>query len=208
MYNEHGYSIVDDALDIDDYKKLKVHIQNNSWKFLTNTAGSKVKIDEDSLYKSSFYQILHSDKNMGEEKKKPIDQICVPFVNCITKFFHLEQVIRIRAGLTLPQERTIVHGPHTDFDSPHHTALFYFCTEKDAGETYIYDQKYDPYIYKKWDDQLDATKDTIKVLDKVEAKENRCLFFNGNVVHSSTSPQSIYQRIAVNINFTGWLRNT
>ena len=46
----------------------------------------------------------------------------------------------------------------------------------------------------------------MQVIDKIEAKENRVLFFKGNVFHSSSSPKTIFKRIAVNINFMGFPR--
>ena len=65
------------------------------------------------------------------------------------------------------------------------------------GETYIYNQHKTPH------EQYDNTKDKFEVLEKIEAKENRVVFFKGDVYHSSSRPRTIYKRIAVNVNFVG-----
>lgn len=199
MYNEHGYGIVENALNPDDYNNIKNYLNNLGWEFITDTSGIEQDADK-TIYKSSLAKILFSEDRYASNE---MVHVCQPFLNCISKYFDLQKVVRTRAGLFYPQEKEVIHGPHVDFAYPHHTALFYFSTEKEAGHTYIYDEVFDPYSYKTLSQQYERKKDTMEVIDKIEAKENRVLFFKGNVFHSSSSPKTVYKRIAVNINFIG-----
>jgi len=205
MYNEHGYSIVENALEPEDYNNIKNYLNNVEWQFITDTAGehSSEKDNNETIYKSSLAKILFAEDHYASNE---LVHICQPFMNCLNKFFDGIKLIRSRAGLFYPQEKEIIHGAHVDYPYPHHTALFYFSTETGAGHTYIYDEAFDPYSYKNLPHQHDLKKDTMQVIDKIEAKENRVLFFKGNVFHSSSSPKTIFKRIAVNINFMGFPR--
>ena len=205
MYNEHGYSIVENALEPEYYDNIKAYLNNTHWKPITSTAGkfSSEKDIIESVYKSSLAKLFFTKGRFTEDHYLGM---CQPFINCINKYFDIKQIERIRAGLMFPQKKEVIHGPHVDSEYPHHTALFYFCTEKGAGHTYVFDEVFDPYLYNTVAEQYDHKKDTMQVLDKIEAKENRVLFFKGNVFHSSSSPKTIFKRIAVNINFIGFPR--
>lgn len=195
MYNEDGYAVVENALPQKDYESIKHNLVHLGWYFSAATATENVQ-ETDTVHFGSFARTLY-DSEPGKDVA-PLGWELYPFVRCIEKYFDVRQIIRIRAGLLLPKETEIVHGAHVDIFGPHHTALFYFCTEEGAGQTYLYGPPYDPYTST---EQINPS--NLQVIDKIEARENRALFFNGNVFHSSSTPKTIYKRIAVNINFLG-----
>ena len=194
------YLVLDDIFNDETYTLLKNYFSNCKWHFTSETNLHEFRKDatkEELLQDYGFINVI----TVPEGTHEPT--IHTAFEDKILQYFKDVEILRIKAGLFTPSESEIVHYPHIDSPEPHWTALFYFSTEKDAGETHIYNQKYDPYKYKSFDVQYEITKDKFEVLEKVEAKENRVLFFKGNVYHSSSRPRTVYKRIAVNVNFIG-----
>lgn len=190
------YAVVDNFFDTVTYLTLKSYILNElDFHILDNVATA----DEEVFLHHGLAGMLYDpEKNVNTD-----NLVTSLFVGNIERYFKLDDVIRIRAGLQLPIGKELVHTPHCDFGFPHWTALIYFSTERGSGETYIYDEYFDPYTYRDVNDQRAKRSDKFKVLDKIEAVENRVLIFRGDVFHASSAPQKIKRRYAVNINFKG-----
>ena len=194
------FLVLDQAFPNDIYGFLKDTFNTCEWKYHAET-------NYHALTKDATKEELLQDYGFTTMISDP-DSIYNPavhnaFENSVKEYFNLDKVLRIKAGLFVPSESEVVHYPHVDSSQPHWTALYYFSSEKDAGHTYIYNQKFDPFLYKDPFVQYDATKDKFDVLKKIEAKENRVVFFKGNVYHSSSRPRTVFKRIAVNVNFVG-----
>lgn len=114
----------------------------------------------------------------------------------------IKKLLRIRAGLILPTEKSKVHFPHIDTPKPHWTALLYFNTEENNGHTYFYEDRFDPQLYPSPEGPLQQAHLVEDVLKTVAPKENRLVIFRGDIFHSSSTPVDIPYRIAVNFNFT------
>lgn len=201
MYNQYGYKIIENAIEPEQYKKLKDYLNKVGWIFQTETSGwNRLKKEKEiNIHDSSFSHLIYHHREHITQ-----NVMCLPFLDCIKKYFNVEKLLRIRAGLILPKETELLHGPHIDYDEPHHTALFYFCREKGSGYTYLYDERVDPYIYKNGGVQALKKHKEMKIVEKVEPEENRVVFFRGDVYHTSSTPKSIFKRIAVNVNFKGF----
>lgn len=195
------YIVIDNFFDRVTYLTLKSYVINElDWLPLDNVATSN-----DSKFLHHGLSGIIFDSSLKEKKSNNL--VVSLFAGNIEKYFHIDDLIRIRAGLQLPIGKELVHTPHCDFGTPHWTALFYFSTERNSGETYIYNEYFDPYKYRDVNDQRDKLKDKFTVLDKIEAVENRVLIFRGDVYHSSSAPQKINRRYAVNVNFKGFSRD-
>ena len=198
--SNNDYVVVDNVFSEEDYNTLKKYFNECDWKFLpasNHHAGHKKLTKEEELQDYGFVNLISGG---GQTKDSLIEKT---FIDNIKTFFNVYKLNRIKAGLFTPAESEIIHMPHIDYLEPHWTGLYYFSTEKNAGHTYVYDQRFDPYRYKDANEQLRATIDNFEVETKIEAKENRALFFKGNVYHSSSRPRSIFKRIAINVNFFG-----
>lgn len=194
------YLVLDDIFSDETYTLLKNYFSNCSWDFISETNLHEYRKDatqEELLQDYGFTNVITTPDGTHEPT------IHKAFEDKVSEYFAVDDVKRIKAGLFTPSESEIVHYPHVDSPAVHWTALFYFSTEKGAGETYIYNQKWDAYKHKTPHEQYDNTKDKFEVLEKIEAKENRVVFFKGDVYHSSSRPRTIYKRIAVNVNFVG-----
>lgn len=173
------YCVVDDWFAPSEYAVLKHYLTDPElgWNYLPSAA--TMNASPDKLLHHGFAKEIY-----------PTDTPNTVLINLLTyklsTVFNIDSLIRIRAGLQLPVGKRIIHDPHVDFLEEHYTALFYFSSEIDAGHTYIYDKASD-----------------MNVLDKIEPRENRVLLFKGDVYHSSSAPEKVFKRIAVNVNFKG-----
>lgn len=195
LNRENRYAVIDDFFSIGEYLAIKNYLEGVSWDFTPGIAGEFAKKDPAN---SGFAHLIY-----GHDHKDDNPTISTMIGFSLSRYFKINQMWRIRAGLLIPVGKKWVHDPHVDKQEPHWTALMYFSSEKGAGHTYIFDELYDPYLYDNVPAQVKARKDKMKVLDKVEAKENRVVFMRGDVFHSSSAPETIVKRMAINVNFLG-----
>lgn len=93
----------------------------------------------------------------------------------------LEEVIRVRADMTVYNPSKHRHELHTDYTHDHTTAIFYMNTSD--GNTLIYD------------------KNGKSLLKEVEPIENRLIIFDGILQHTGHSPSGHKSRVILNMNF-------
>lgn len=196
---EHDYVVIDNVLSKEHYGLLKEYFETCEWSF-TNETNDHKYTDLTREQALQDYGLVNIVQMYGQSKNTVVTKI---FTENIQKYFSLDKIERIKAGLFPPAESEIIHYPHVDIEKPHWTGLYYFSTEKDAGHTYIYDQKWDAYRYKDANEQWRLTQHNFRIADKIEAKENRVVFFRGDVFHASSRPRNIFKRIAINVNFEG-----
>jgi hypothetical protein len=91
-----------------------------------------------------------------------------------------KNIMRVRAGLLTLSGVPGHHQPHVDYEIPHKT-LIYYVNDSD-GETYFFNNKKE-------------------VINKVEPKKGKCVLFDGNIYHASSSPTKHNRRIVINYNF-------
>ena len=92
-------------------------------------------------------------------------------------------LLRIRGGMLWRDGESKPNSPHTDFPSQFHTTALLYLNDTDG----------DTYFYKK-DGDVDF---------QVSPKPNKVIIFDGDMVHSSSSPTKTQYRIALNFNFAG-----
>ena len=127
---------------------------------------------------------------------------------CISQAFvklgePVPEIIRVRFGLILNAPNNKIHGAHIDSHKPHQTGLLYL--NDSDGDTYFYDNYYDPSL----DDGLSQfdyfkkfVKDDLKEEQSVTPKANRLVLFDGYRYHASSSPVNTQFRIVMNFNYT------
>jgi len=94
----------------------------------------------------------------------------------IIKKRNVKKFLRIKSNLYLKNSKKKSHTPHTDFPNlkDYETAIFYLTNTN--GSTTIGDKK-------------------------VNDKENRIVFFNGNVNHYANTQTDKTERVVININY-------
>lgn len=136
-------------------------------------------------FSHTFY--LHKDFNNNEPKTiitPEYDYMSIVLMECFNKLrlnIPLSAVFRSRARLTLPRpelsEEDRIDNPHLDYKIPH-LVLIYYVNSTD-GDTLFYSDN--------------------KIVERVSPRRNRCVIFDGSVVHSS-STSTLSPRIIINNN--------
>ena len=101
-----------------------------------------------------------------------------PFYNIIKPILDkldIKALIRIKCNIYPRTEKIKINKPHIDFDFEHKGAIFYINTND--GGTIIEGNK------------------------KIDSIENRILFFNPHILHSSTNTSNSKARININFNY-------
>lgn len=200
---QEPYVVIDDFLSESEYRIVKEKVDNSDYRFQECISGTST--DNNPLLDCGWYKHWFRDNT---DKEPFMTQI---IGHNLSRYFNIQELLRIRLGLFTPigTDEPMVHGPHIDYPFPHWTALLYTCTEEDAGHTYLWDHYHDPYVYPS-DVGYVSTKPEELSLDKavkVAPRDNRVIFFRGNMFHASSTPVSIVKRTAININFIGYPKN-
>jgi len=92
-----------------------------------------------------------------------------------------QQIVRVRADMTVYNSNQYRHELHTDFPEEHMTAIFYMNTSD--GNTLLFDR------------------DGKKLIQEIEPVENRLVIFDGLMWHTGHSPSKHKSRVLINMNF-------
>ena len=96
-------------------------------------------------------------------------------------------ILRSRADMVTWSHEDFIHPPHVDFYFPNVATIFYI--NDTDGDTIIYNQNH----------FLDIKK--LEIKERVNPKANRLVIFNGDVLHTGSSPTKHKNRILINSNF-------
>jgi len=92
-----------------------------------------------------------------------------------------QQIVRVRADMTMYNPKNYRHELHTDFSHEHMTAIFYMNTSD--GNTLLFDRNGEECV------------------KEIEPVENRLIIFDGLMQHTGHSPSKHKSRVLVNMNF-------
>lgn len=141
-----------------------------------------------------FGSTIYSNANDGRRAEKDLAFMLMPMVNKVREIFPFRlDLIRIRGGLSTKDSRGGINLPHTDWEFPHYTFLYY--ANDSDGDTILFNEMRD--VRNKSEHQHDEF--TIK--KRIMPKRGRAIIFNGLYYHSSSQPQYHDSRIVINMNF-------
>ena len=196
--------IVDDAVPDATFHCVKSEMERDDlgWTYLANSAyASKLAPRTDESDQFSFGYTCDRDSfTYG---------VCLQaFLSTFSKvdLQWPQSVLRIRAGMHVSATTKVTNTPHVDMTTsrpdglvqvvPCITALLYL--NDSDGETILYDKRCSE------DEDIrsfvSADMTSIKQM-KIECKENRIVFFNGDRLHCSTRQTTPTRRIVLNYNY-------
>jgi len=174
--------IIDNLLTPSYLKDLQNHFlsQNCEWYFNDNLTGDE---SYENLGSFGFVIKLHWDGYfVGSQTSILIKALTFTALDEVEKILQCpQQIIRVRADMTLYNPLNYRHEVHTDFEDEHTTAIFYLNTSD--GNTVIFDRE------------------GKKLLKEVEPIENRLVIFDGLLQHTGHSPSTHKSRALINMNF-------
>ena len=183
-------------LSDDEYLLVKNYIDGLSWTYLDRTEHEKIPSG------TGFSHNIWIEGDSTDWSNRNAWLMKLLYLK-ISKYFKIEDFIRVKANMLLPRETDHRCPAHIDTNREHWAAIVYFSTEKEGyGETVLYNQSIDMTTLV---DPVDVVKesDGLTVNKLIPCKENTAVIFNGNILHAATYPKNIKRRIVLNIDFTG-----
>lgn len=160
------------------------------WKFLKNASeGINIKNINNLNYEidqSGFYHLAYFDNKICSN----IFYLVRPFINILSENYgeKISSLLRIRLGLSLMSNENGYRYPHTDFDFPHKTLLYYVNTSD--GDTIFYNEKFG----------LNHN-NNFSVMKTYTPEMGTAILFDGLRYHSSSKPIVSNHRFTININY-------
>lgn len=174
-------NVIDNFVDKSYHKSLLDLLsgQQFQWTYLDNIAYSKDKMATSQLPAFGLAHMLYCkpDNNYKSEHYGIIDFIAQSALH----FSGCNEIHRIRAAMSFYANPRFIHQPHIDYEEKHIAAVYY--VNESDGETVIYKDQGN------------------EILQTVEPKPNRIVFFDGNLWHTNYSPNEHKNRIILNFNF-------
>ena len=135
-------------------------------------------------------------RNLWDEKRGPIDQY-TPFIEPmlfqILDIIDCDNILRARIDMvTWSGKEDFIHPAHIDTKFPNTAAIFY--VNDSDGDTIFYNVKRE-------DVPKDKDYRDLEEYDRVSPKANRLVIFNGNQLHTGSSPTKHKTRILINSNY-------
>ena len=181
--------IIDNFLTKSYHKELLDIMSNADFPWYYNSSVS-ISTDRKSLCEFGFTHVFWDDE-IGQRGslyswfvKSALYQM-KDIVNCDT-------ILRCRGDMTMYTNELYEHAPHVDFHFPHFSTVFY--VNDSDGDTIFYDKR------AKNQSEIDQFLD-LKEIKRVSPKANRLVIFEGDIVHTGSSPNKHKNRIIINSNF-------
>lgn len=145
-----------------------------------------------ALQQNYSYGFEHSITDRSGAKLSPMYDILQGFYNDLLDLTGGKSLAKSRIDMTTYSPDGYVHTPHVDLYEPHLASVFYF-TDSDA-DTIIYDQKV--YTYETYIEEINF--DELVELKRVQPQANRLLIFEGEYLHTGSSPVEYKNRMILN----------
>ena len=188
--------IIDNFLNKSYHKELLELM--NSWDFpwyynsnISYESGRAPGDMEQRLYETGFSHVFF-DYRTGGLREHPYAMLWKPGLLQIQDAANQETIVRSRGDMTMHTYEPFEHDPHIDFSFKNISTILYI--NDSSGDTIFYEERVNAY-------KDIAHLKTLHEKDKVTPKANRLVLFEGDYVHTGSSPHLHKNRILINSNF-------
>lgn len=187
-----NYKIVDDLFDKKYCDDLEQTFLQQDFKWVLSASLYTCPTKETDKYNLKdlneyllFVHDFHKVENGQTVIKSDKINLIYPIFDVIDKESNSssQTIFRSKANLQTQytnNKKENFNTPHTDLDIPHKVALFY--VNDSDGDTILFD-------------------DDSNIIERVTPKKGRILFFDGDILHTSSHPVNSMYRMCVNINY-------
>jgi hypothetical protein len=183
------FTIIDNFLSLRHFSKLKEVIESSEFSWHYRKDITWPDNPNNSLYSFGFDHILIENYQVYNSN---ICNILTGFYCELLDVTECSKISKSRVDMVTYCPEKTQHTIHVDEYFPHIASIFYF-TDSDA-ETILYDHQcfsFDQYLeYINFDE--------LKIIQEIQPKENRLLFFDGSILHTGKSPSKYKNRIIIN----------
>ena len=186
--------IIDDFLTKSYHKEILDRMSGADFPWYYNSNISyqteKLPINKRALYEFGFSHTFWDYENGQRENfyawfiKAALCQM-LDVLDCNT-------ILRCRGDMTMYTNKIYEHAPHIDFNFTHFSTIFY--VNDSDGDTIFYNKK------AKSQTETNQFLD-LKEIKRISPKANRLVIFEGDTVHTGSSPNKHKNRIIINSNF-------
>ena len=154
------------------------------WKYSSDITGVSQSLQFNDY--GFTHKFIHEERGPVSEYA----QFIQPLLYQILDITDCDYILRARADMvTWSGKEDFIHPPHDDYSIPN-TASVYYVNESD-GDTILYNVK--PTDVANYKD--------LKEYDRVSPKANRLVLFDGDLLHTGSSPTKHKNRILINSNY-------
>lgn len=198
--NQAPYIVIDGFLSTRYFNAIKAEVESNDfpWYYRGNITNldrhdKSLVWSEQAAQKQQFaFGFEHAITDRSGAKLSTMYDLLSGFYNDLLDLTSAKSLAKSRLDMTTICPDGYQHTPHVDLYEPHLASVFYL-TDSD-GSTTLYDEK----VYSFESYMNDISFDNLNVLTTVEPKENRLLIFDGEYLHTGSSPATSKNRVIIN----------
>lgn len=166
--------IFDNYLSEENFKKIFEKINSNFFPFYY--CENIVKNSDDPY---QFYHRLIGIENNEYIVSNEINSF-YPFFESIKKDFNVNFFLRATINFLTPHPEFEKehHEPHIDIVDTPHFVLLYYLNDSD-GDTFFFEKN--------------------RIVKRIKPKKNRLIYFDGSILHASSSPKKNNKRLVINL---------
>ena len=185
------FKVIDNYLTKSYHKEIQERLTGNSFPWYYNSNSSFVVDNPTDTPIFNEYGFSHpfweNDAKNGvmlldsDYFSKNFATFIKPFLLQVMDTIGCDMILRCRADMVTWSPEEFIHPAHIDFPFPN-VATVYYVNDTD-GDTIIYGQ------------------DRLEIKERVSPKANRLVIFDGDILHTGSSPTKHKTRILLNSNF-------
>tara|TARA_B100001750_G_C15183418_1_gene435199 strand:+ start:22 stop:549 length:528 start_codon:yes stop_codon:yes gene_type:complete len=170
-------TVIDNAIGKNYQNLIKENFSNHkiAWYFTENITKQTSNIPS-----SGFSHTIFKDSNPTGPFFNLVLPILLEGLDKYQEGLEIKDLYRIRAAMFIKdQTSTEYNEPHIDHEFKHYTMIYYILDSD--GPTRIFSDE--------------------QVIEEIEPKQGRVIFFPGDTYHASSSPKKHSRRMVINYNF-------
>ena len=170
-------TVIDNVIGKNYQNLIEENFSNHkiAWYFAENITKQTSDIPS-----SGFSHTIFKDSNPTGPFFNLVLPILLESLDKYQEGLEIKDLYRIRAAMFVKNQADTLHNaPHIDHTFKHYTMIYYILDSD--GATRIFSEG--------------------KVIDEVEHKKGRAVFFSGDTYHASATPKKYPKRMVINYNF-------
>ena len=210
------FKVIDNYLTKSYHKEIQERLTGNSFPWYYNSNSSFVVDNPTDTPIFNEYGFSHpfweNDEKNGfmlldsDYYSKNFATFIKPFLLQVMDTIDCDMILRCRADMVTWSPEEFIHPAHVDYSFPN-TATIFYVNDTD-GDTFLYgkhsfvkDIRIDQDRFGTLSQTVGTKTTTLEIKERVSPKANRLVIFDGDILHTGSSPTKHKTRILLNSNF-------
>ena len=206
------FKVIDNYLTKSYHKEIQERLTGNSFPWYYNS-NSTSTVDTSHFNAHGFsHSFWENDAKNGaglEGNDFFTDNFATfikPFLLQVMDTIDCDMILRCRSDMVTWAPKEFIHQAHIDYPFPN-TATIFYVNDTD-GDTFLYgkhsfvkDIRIDQDRFGTLSQTVGTKTTTLEIKERVSPKANRLVIFDGDILHTGSSPTKHKTRILLNSNF-------